>query len=172
MSGLKSFEISKHMVYEAYLKVKANKGAAGVDGQSVGSSSRISKGTCTSCGTGCRRVAIFRRRCGWWRSPSREARGPGFSACRRRRHSAVEPNDRLGFVVVTHPFHPLSGQRLEVLFAKRRDEGVVFVCGGGVYGSITLPQAWTDRGEPPLAHRLSAEGLAALDTLARAMGGR
>ena len=23
-------------------------------------------------------------------------------------------------MVVTHPFHPLSGQRLEVLFAKRR----------------------------------------------------
>jgi hypothetical protein len=49
---------------------------------------------------------------------------------------------------------------------------VVFVCAGGVYGSITLPQAWTDRGELPLAHRLSAEGLAALDTLVRAMGGR
>ncbi|HUB41681.1 MAG TPA: reverse transcriptase domain-containing protein, partial [Streptosporangiaceae bacterium] len=35
MSGLKPFEISEHMVYEAYLRVKANKGAAGVDGQSV-----------------------------------------------------------------------------------------------------------------------------------------
>jgi RNA-directed DNA polymerase len=35
MSGPKSFQISKHMVYEAYLKVKANKGAAGTDGQSI-----------------------------------------------------------------------------------------------------------------------------------------
>jgi RNA-directed DNA polymerase len=35
MSGPKSFEISKHLVYGAYLRVKANKGAAGVDGQSV-----------------------------------------------------------------------------------------------------------------------------------------
>ena len=61
--------------------------------------------------------------------------------------------------------------RLEVLFAKRRDDNVVFVCAGGVYGSITLPQAWTDRGELPLAHRLPVEGLAALDTLVRAMGG-
>jgi hypothetical protein len=78
----------------------------------------------------------------------------------------------LGFVVVTHPFHPLSGQRLEVLFAKRRNDGMVFVCAGGIYGSITLPLAWTDRGEPPRARRLSAEGLAALDTLVRAMGGR
>jgi group II intron reverse transcriptase/maturase len=35
VSGPKSFEISKHMVYEAYRRVKANKGAAGVDGQSI-----------------------------------------------------------------------------------------------------------------------------------------
>jgi Family of unknown function (DUF5372) len=78
----------------------------------------------------------------------------------------------LGFVVVTHPFHPLTGQRLEVLFAKRRAGAVVFVCSGGLSGQMTLPEAWTDRGEPPLARRLSAEGLAALGTLTRALQGR
>jgi len=35
VSGPKSFEISKHMVFEAYGRVKANKGAAGVDGESI-----------------------------------------------------------------------------------------------------------------------------------------
>src|SRR5271170_2892219 len=35
MSGPKSFEISKHLVFEAYLRVKASKGAAGVDGESI-----------------------------------------------------------------------------------------------------------------------------------------
>jgi RNA-directed DNA polymerase len=35
VSGSKSFEISKRMVLEAYQKVKANKGAAGVDGESI-----------------------------------------------------------------------------------------------------------------------------------------
>jgi hypothetical protein len=49
---------------------------------------------------------------------------------------------------------------------------VVFVCSGGFSGQITLPEGWTDRGEPPLACRLSAEGLAALDTLARVLEGR
>ena len=44
MSGPKSFEISKHMVYEAYRKVKANKGAAGVDGLSVGQFEQDLKG--------------------------------------------------------------------------------------------------------------------------------
>ena len=77
----------------------------------------------------------------------------------------------MGFVVVTHPFHPLTGQRLEVLFAKRRAGATVFVCAGGAYGSITLPLEWTDRGEPASVFRLSAEGLALLDTLARAIEG-
>jgi len=35
VSGPKSFEISKHMVVEAYRRVRANKGAAGVDGESI-----------------------------------------------------------------------------------------------------------------------------------------
>ena len=55
---------------------------------------------------------------------------------------------------------------------KRRGAGTVFVCAGGVSGQITLPQAWTDRGEPPQPRRLSAEGLAGLDTLIRAIEGR
>ena len=35
MSGPKSCDISKHVVFEAYRRVKANKGAAGVDGESI-----------------------------------------------------------------------------------------------------------------------------------------
>ena len=75
-------------------------------------------------------------------------------------------------MIVTHPFHPLNGQRLEVLCVKRRGAAAVFVCAGGFSGQMTLPQAWTDRGEPPLARRLSAESLAELDTLARSLRGR
>jgi hypothetical protein len=78
----------------------------------------------------------------------------------------------LGSLVVTHPFHPLRGQRLEVLFAKRRDGAVVFVCADGASAQVTLPQAWTDRGEAALSRRLSVEGLTALDTLMRSVRGR
>ena len=35
MEKAKSFEISKHVVWEAYKRVKANKGAAGIDGESI-----------------------------------------------------------------------------------------------------------------------------------------
>jgi RNA-directed DNA polymerase len=34
-SQVKPFDISKRVVWEAYLRVKANKGAAGVDGQTI-----------------------------------------------------------------------------------------------------------------------------------------
>lgn len=37
MNTAKSFEISKHVVLEAYKRVKANKGAAGVDNETMGS---------------------------------------------------------------------------------------------------------------------------------------
>jgi hypothetical protein len=55
---------------------------------------------------------------------------------------------------------------------KRRGADTVFVCAGGLSGQITLLQAWTDRGEPTLARRLSAEGLTELGTLARSLRGR
>jgi hypothetical protein len=35
MSETKPFDISKRLVWEAYQRVRANKGAAGVDGQSI-----------------------------------------------------------------------------------------------------------------------------------------
>ena len=56
--------------------------------------------------------------------------------------------------------------------AKRRGPDTVFVCAGGFSGQMTLPQAWTDRREPPGPGRLSAGGLAALGAATRAVQGR
>src|SRR5436190_22995793 len=106
------------------------------------------------------------------RTSRRRTGGSGRSASRRTRHSATSSSDPSGFVVVTHPFHPLNGQWLEVLYARRRGADTVFVCAGGISGQITLPRAWTDRGELPLFRRLSAGGLAELDTLTRSLHGR
>ena len=35
MDKTKPFDISKHVVWEAYKRVKANKGAAGIDDESI-----------------------------------------------------------------------------------------------------------------------------------------
>jgi hypothetical protein len=58
------------------------------------------------------------------------------------------------------------------LYVKRRGADMVFVCVGGPGGQVTLARSWTDRGEAPLARRLSAEGLAQLDAVARSVRGR
>ena len=73
----------------------------------------------------------------------------GFSACprnpqtarSRRRHEVPE-----SFVTVTHPFHPLSGRRLRVLFERKLAGGLAVSCEGGPLGSLMVPLAWTDRG--------------------------
>jgi hypothetical protein len=64
-------------------------------------------------------------------------------------------------VTVTHPFHPLSGQRLRVLFERRLPTGLALSCEGGPLGSLMLPLAWTDRaaavGEQPLSYEVLVE---------------
>jgi hypothetical protein len=66
------------------------------------------------------------------------------------------------FVVVTHPFHPLVGQRLLVLFERRLAGGLALSCEGGPLGSVMLPLAWTDRGPAVAATPLSYEVLVEL----------
>ena len=93
------------------------------------------------------------------------------SAFRRSRHSAGSSSHDLGFLVVTHRFHPLFGERLPVVFVKKRAGRVVYVCEGSVGGcaTVTFAQGWTDRGPAPAAYRLSADALVVLDTLIAAI---
>ena len=62
---------------------------------------------------------------------------------------------------MTHPFHPLSGQRLRVLFERKTPGGLAVSCEGGPLGSVMLPLAWTDRGcvaaDGPLTYEVLAD---------------
>jgi len=73
---------------------------------------------------------------------------------------------------VTHPFHPLCGARLEVLFVRRVGAGRIYVCEGGPVGSVSLPEDATDRGSPPAERPLSIEILTALVALVADLSGR
>ena len=73
--------------------------------------------------------------------------------------------------MVTHPFHPLFGQRLEVLRVRRHRTGLLYVCDGGVLGSVALPEDATDRGSEPAERPLSFEVLVELVALAAALDG-
>jgi len=68
--------------------------------------------------------------------------------CRRGSHTGrsrkpVEVSE--SFVTITHPFHPLSGRRLRVLFERKRVGGVALSCEGGPLGTLMVPVSWTDR---------------------------
>lgn len=72
-------------------------------------------------------------------------------------------------MVVTHPFHPLSGQRLRVLFERRRGGGRVLVCEGGPSGTVTLAEDATDRAEASAERALTFEGLVAVCAVVAAL---
>ena len=74
------------------------------------------------------------------------------------RHKTRSPKapEPLSSIVVTHPFHPLSGETLLIAF-ERRDpvHERLFVCEAGPARRVALPLSWTDRAtDVRLAHRL------------------
>ena len=73
---------------------------------------------------------------------------------------------------MTHPFHPLSGQRLRVLFERKLPGGPAVSCEGGPLGSVMLPLAWTDRGPAAAEAPLTYEVLIGLAAVISAAGGR
>jgi hypothetical protein len=77
----------------------------------------------------------------------------------------------LGSLVVTHPFHPLRGERLEVLFVRRVGAGRIYVCEVGPLGSVALSEDATDRGQEPAERPLSIEVLVALVALVAELSG-
>jgi len=61
--------------------------------------------------------------------------------------------------VVMHPFHPLFGQRVEVLYVRREATGRMYVCDCGDGWNMKLDEAATDRGPLPAERPLTFEVL-------------
>jgi hypothetical protein len=78
----------------------------------------------------------------------------------------------LGWAEIRHPFHPLRGQRFEVL-KKRRVAGVdTLILRGSQSGSFSIAREWTDWADPSPdglpdwpPQRLAADSLFELATL-------
>jgi hypothetical protein len=73
---------------------------------------------------------------------------------------------------VTHPFHPLRGQRLAILFERRYPEARLYVCVGGLLGSIGVPEDATDRAPAAATTPLTSEVLAGLVEVVSAISSR
>lgn len=72
-------------------------------------------------------------------------------------------------MVVTHPFHPLFGKRLDVLFVRRGAGGRVYVCDAGRGRNVALAEEETDRGPLPAARPLTFEVLVVLAAVVAAV---
>ena len=54
----------------------------------------------------------------------------------------------MGYVKITHSYHPLRGQKFPVL-KERRVSGVeTLVLRGSTMGTFAVPKEWTDKGNP------------------------
>jgi hypothetical protein len=74
-------------------------------------------------------------------------------------------------LVVTHPFHPLVGERLEVLYVRRFPTGRVYVCDGGRGRNVALAEEATDRGPEPAERPLTFDVLVELAAVVAGLGG-
>ena len=84
----------------------------------------------------------------------------------------------MGWAEIRHPFHPLRGQRFEVL-KKRRIAGVdTLILRECKRGSFSIAREWTDWADPPLyeplgfqSQRLDADSLFELVALVEELTG-
>ncbi|WP_347338730.1 Y4bD/Y4pK family protein [Bradyrhizobium nanningense] len=83
--------------------------------------------------------------------------GPGLLA--RPRQTALQSNRPLGSAEVTHPFHPLRGQRFVVLKVRRVAGVESLSLRHAELGSFAMPREWTDWGSPDTQAAASAEPL-------------
>src|SRR5680860_1229818 len=130
-----------------------------------------SRGFCSSSARSSTTAAIDRFPYGRGAS-RRNADKFAISGFPRSRHTASARSKPLGYLTITHPFHPLTGQSLPVLFERHKTTGHFYVCEGGPLGTITLPEDATDRGLPPAERPLTYETLADLADVIAALKGR
>ena len=72
----------------------------------------------------------------------------GHWGYRRSTRTALERNSPLGWVEIHHPFHPLRGQRFEVL-KERRSGGIdTLLLRELDRGTFSIAREWTDWADP------------------------
>ena len=88
----------------------------------------------------------------------------------RLRHTAPSARESES-LVVTHPFHPLAGQRIGVLGVRqcRATLRRVYICDGGALGVFYLPEGFTDRAAPPAPTPLTIESLTTVAAILAAL---
>jgi hypothetical protein len=72
----------------------------------------------------------------------------GRSASPRLLRTALRPRQTLGLTEITHPFHPLRGQRFIVLKIRKVSGVEILSLRHTEMGSLAIPRDWTDWAPP------------------------
>ena len=62
--------------------------------------------------------------------------------------TALLPHPSLGWALITHPFHPLKGQRFAILKIRKMGGQEVLSLYDDKRGSLPIPRDWTDQALP------------------------
>ena len=62
--------------------------------------------------------------------------------------TALCSNDISEWAEITHPFHPLRGQKFPLLKSRKMAQRDMLSLKGGDYGTICVPREWTDKADP------------------------
>ena len=105
-------------------------------------------------------------------SPCQAPAPPGPEWSGRSLRTALEPGTHLGWAEIRHPFHPLRGQRFEVLKQRKVAAIDTLVLRELERGSFSVAREWTDWADPSAydllgltPQRLDAHSLLELVTL-------
>jgi Family of unknown function (DUF5372) len=74
--------------------------------------------------------------------------GNGHWGFRRPARTAPEHKSHLGWAEIRHPFHPLRGQRFQVLKARRIAGIDTLLLRELDRGTFSIAREWTDRADP------------------------
>ena len=157
----KPYDIPKTLIWEAWLHVKANQGAAGIDAETI---ERFEKKLgdnlyklwnrhelrqlLSSAGAG--RV-----------DPEEIGTRPDIGHSPRSHRTALRSSRPLGSAEITHPFHPLRGQRFVVLKVRTVSGVETLSLRQAELGSFAVAREWTDWA-PPGAQAVPSDGKALL----------
>jgi Tat protein secretion system quality control protein TatD with DNase activity len=93
--------------------------------------------------------------------------------------TALARSSNLGWAEVRHPFHPLRGQKFEVVNKQRRAGVDTLILRGSKFGDLRIAREWTDWADPSVHDslglppcRFEAESLFELVTLLEHLTGR
>lgn len=67
---------------------------------------------------------------------------------RRLQSTTLEDSELSEWAEITHPFHPLCGEKFPILRSRKLEQRDVLSLKGSHRGTIIVPREWTDKADP------------------------